>query len=171
MTDDSTGVGSDVAVENAVTGTFVVTHADENSAVLRDVETAQVHTLTANPDFDEHDVIEATVAPEPPMGVAWEVADLVDHWTVDVIDSDLSPTTHERDLADDLAVGDLETVERAGTGEIHVLSVPPGEVEAAAADVVDDVETVARAARLDAVRVEVRRDGSEGVLSVRYLPD
>ncbi|ELZ11060.1 hypothetical protein C479_09623 [Halovivax asiaticus JCM 14624] len=152
-------------------GTFVVTHADENNAVLRDVETAQVHTLSSNPDFDEHDVIEATVAPERPMGVAWEVADLVDRRTVDVIDSDLSPTTHERDLADDLAVGDLETVERAGTGEIHVLSVPPEDVEAAAADVVDDVETVARAARLDAVRVEVRRDGAEGVLSVRYLPD
>lgn len=151
--------------------TFVVTHADEGSAVLRDVETAQLHTLSSNPDLVEREVLEATLRPEPPLEVAWEVTEIVDRRTVDVVDSDLSPTTREREVAAEQSPGELETLERAGTGEIHVLSVPPGEVEDAAADVLEDLETVARAARLDAVRVEVRRDDAEGVLSVRYLPD
>ncbi|MFC3959791.1 DUF5812 family protein [Halovivax cerinus] len=162
---------TDPTESEPVAGTFVVTHADEDSAVLRDVETARVHTLSANPDLEAHEVIEATVAPEPPLSVTWTIDELDARRTVDVLDSDLSPTTHEREIAADQAVGDLERVERAGTGELHVLSVPPDETENAAADVLDDLETVARAARLDAVRVEVRRDSDEGVLSVRYLPD
>lgn len=169
MTDTSDAIEPDGG--DATTGTFVVTNADEGSAVLRDVETAQVHTLSSNPDFVEREVLEATLRPEPPLEVAWEVIEVVDRRTVDVVDSDLSPTTREREVAADQSVGDLETLERAGTGEIHVLSVPPGEAEEAAADVLADLETVARAARLDAVRVEVRRDDAEGVLSVRYLPD
>ncbi len=48
------------------TGTFVVTHAEAESAVVRDVETAQVHTLASNPGLEVHDVLKATVAPDPP---------------------------------------------------------------------------------------------------------
>ncbi|WP_226004354.1 DUF5812 family protein [Natrinema salinisoli] len=153
------------------TGTFVVTHAEAESAVVRDVETAQVHTLGSNPGLEVHDVLEATVAPEPPMEVTWEVIDVDDRRTIELVDSDLEPTTHEKELAAESEVGDLVQEERAGTGEIHVFRVPEGEVEPAARDVLDDEETLARAARLEAVRVEVRRSADDGVLSVRYLPD
>ncbi|ELY59094.1 DUF5812 family protein [Natronolimnohabitans innermongolicus] len=153
------------------TGTFVVTHAESESAVVRDVETAQVHTLASNPGLEVHDVLEATVAPEPPLEVTWEVIDVGDRRSIELVDSDLEPTQHEKDLAADAEVGDLQQEERAGTGEIHVFCVPEDEVEAAATDVLEDEETVARAARLEAVRVEVRRAPDAGVLSVRYLPD
>ena len=153
------------------TATFVVTHAEEESAVVRDVETAQVHTLASNPGLEVDDVLEATVAPKPPLEVAWEVVDVEDRRTVDLVESDLSPTTHERELAADAQPGEVVREERAGTGEIHVLALPDEDVEDAVTDVLSDEETVARAARLEAVRVEVRSDPDEGVLSVRYLPD
>ncbi|WP_222916340.1 DUF5812 family protein [Natrinema sp. SYSU A 869] len=153
------------------TSTFVVTHAEAESAVVRDVETAQVHTLASNPGLEIHDVLEATVAPEPPMEVTWEVIDVDDRRTIDLVDSDLEPTTHEKKIAAEADLGDLIQEERAGTGEIHVFSVPEGEVEPAAQDVLADEETISRAARLEAVRVEVRRSADDGVLSVRYLPD
>jgi hypothetical protein len=154
------------------TGTFLVTEADAESAVLRDVETGQVYTLAANDrDLERDAVVDATLAPIPPMDVAYELASVDGVREIDVLDSDLSPTTQAMEIADDLAVGDVERVERAGTGEIHVLRVPPAETASAAADVRDDAETIARAARLDAVRVEVRTDTDAGVLNVRYLPD
>ncbi|MFC4543854.1 DUF5812 family protein [Halosolutus amylolyticus] len=153
------------------TGTFVVTHAESESAVVRDVETAQVHTLATNPGLDVHDVLEGTVAPDPPLEVTWQVVEVEDRRSIDLVDSDMEPTTREKSLADEADVGDLVTEERAGTGEIHVLRLPDDEVEAAAQDVLDDEETIARAARLEAVRVEVRRSIDDGVVSVRYLPD
>ena len=152
-------------------GTFVVTAVDDESAVLRDVETAQLHTLSTHPGLDQREVLRATLSPEPPLEVVWTIEELSDRRTVEVIDSELSPTTHSLETAAELATGEVRTVERAGRGEIHLLSVPPADVEAAATDVVDDVETVARAARLDAVRVEVRSDAEAGLVSVRYLPD
>ncbi|WP_265110232.1 DUF5812 family protein [Halosolutus halophilus] len=153
------------------TGTFVVTHAESESAVVRDVETAQVHTLASNPGFEVHDVLEGTVAPEPPLEVAWQVVEVENRRSIDLIDSDLEPTTQEKSLAAEADVGDLVTEQRAGTGEIHVLSLPEDEVDPAARDVLDDEETIARAAQLGAVRVEVRRSADDGVVSVRYLPD
>ncbi|SFB71104.1 hypothetical protein SAMN05444422_101387 [Halobiforma haloterrestris] len=159
------------------TGTFVVTHAEAESAVVRDVETAQVHTLASNPGLEVHDVLEATVAPEPPLEVAWQVIDVEERRSIDLVDSDLEPTQHAKELAAAAEVGDLVTEERAGTGEIHVFCLPAEETEDAARDVLEDEETLSRAARLEAVRVEVRRsvpespDGGNGVLSVRYLPD
>ena len=153
------------------TGTFVVTHAEPESAVVRDVETAQVHPLASNPGLEVHDVLEATVAPEPPLEVAWEVIDVAERRSIELVDSDLEPTQHEKELAADAEVGDLIQEERAGTGELHVFCVSDDDLETAAQDVLADEETVARAARLEAVRVEVRRSAADGVLSVRYLPD
>lgn len=150
-------------------GTFVVTESDPDSAIIRDVETAQLHTLSTNPGLEAGDILEATLAPEPPMEVTWKLSDW-ERRTVEVVDSDLEPTGQEREVAAETEVGDVARIDRAGTGEIHVLPVPPGEVEAAAEDVLADAETVARAARLEAVRVEVRRS-KDGVVSVRYLPD
>ncbi|MDQ2049969.1 DUF5812 family protein [Natronolimnohabitans sp. A-GB9] len=154
-----------------MTGTFVVTHAESESAVVRDVETAQVHTLGSNPGLEVNDVLEATVAPEPPLEVTWQVVDVESRRSIELVDSDLEPTQREKEIAAEADVGDLVQEERAGTGEIHVFCVPRGEAEAAAQDVLEDDETIARAARLEAVRVEVRCADDDGVLSVRYLPD
>jgi len=148
-------------------GTFLVTHADEESAVLRDVVDGQVHTLSSNPDLSVHDVLEATLAPEPPMEVTWTAVDVEARHQVELGETDLEPTRQARQAATDQSEGELTTIERAGEGEVHVLTVPdPAE---AAADVFEDEGTVERAARLGATRVEVRT--GEGMISVRYLPD
>ena len=149
-------------------GRFLVTHADGDSAVLKDVESGQVHTLAENPGVEERDVLEATVAPEPPMEVTWRVTEVRERRSLGVEESDEPPTAQERDLATEVEVGDFVRRERAGEGEIHVLTVPPEEVETAVADVLDDEETIARAARLGVDRVEVR--GHDDVVSVRYMP-
>ncbi|RBI63723.1 hypothetical protein DMJ13_04155 [halophilic archaeon] len=150
------------------TSTFLVTHAEDDSAVLKDVHDGQVHTLSSNPGVDVDQAVEATVAPEPPMEVTWTVVEIDDQWSLDVEASDEPPTARERELAADQAVGDVAREERAGTGEIHVLSVPPKDTDDAAADVLDDEGTLSRAARLGVARVEVR--SADGVVSVRYMP-
>ncbi|MFP9059583.1 DUF5812 family protein [Natrialbaceae archaeon A-chndr2] len=152
------------------TGTFVVTHAEDDSVVVQDVDSAQVHTLTGNDGLEVNDVLEGTLAPEPPLEVSWTLIDVEDRHSVELVDSDLEPTQHSKSLAADAEVGELCQHERAGRGEIHVFRVPSDRVEDAARDVLEDDETIARAARLEAVRVEVRRDADAGVLSVRYLP-
>ncbi|MFT4880122.1 MAG: hypothetical protein ACI9CA_002336 [Natronomonas sp.] len=150
------------------TGTFVVTHVDEGTAVLQDVNSGGVHTLAENPGLEVHEVLDATLAVQPPMEVVWTVAELRDRRTVDVEHSPEQPTQQARGLAAEQEVGELTTRERAGEGEVHVISVPPGRTEQAVADVVEDETTLTRAARLGVNRVEVR--AAEGVLSVRYLP-
>jgi hypothetical protein len=160
-------------------GTFVVAHADEATAVLRDVEDGQVHTLAENPDLTAGEVVEATVEPAGPVGAAW-TAEVDDRRELSVDRSDQPPTRQEFEVAADQPVGDLTRVERAGTGELHVVTAPAGGVEDAVADVLDDeTDLVARAGRLGVARVEVRAaevpaadaDGeAHGVVSVRYLP-
>jgi len=151
------------------TGTFLVTAADDDSAVLADVDDGQVHTLATNPGVDVGEAIEGTVTPEPPLDVAWRLVDVAEQWTISVEESTESPTTLEHDLAAEQAVGELTRCERAGIGEIHVLTVAESETEAAVADVLDDTEGLrSRAARLGVERVVVRSD--PGVVSVRYLP-
>jgi hypothetical protein len=103
------------------------------------------------------------------MGVAWELDDLDDQWAISVEDSDLAPTQQEREIAAEQAVGELTRQERAGEGELHVITVPEDGVDEAVADVLDDAEGLrSRAARLRVNRVEVR--SAEGVVSVRYVP-
>ena len=167
-------------------GTFLVTHADDDSAVLKDTADGQVHTLATNPSLDASagsvgdesadeealaagDAIEATIAPEPPLEVAWELREVESRRSLTVGRSSEPPTTQEREIAAEQDEGDLTRRERAGIGEIHVLTVPPGEVENAVADVLDDEATLVRAADLGVERVEVRSD-DEGVVSVRYIP-
>jgi hypothetical protein len=148
-------------------GTFYVTEADDESAILRDVTDGQVHTLADNPGVEGGAVVEATLEPEPPMEVVW-TAEIERTFEVDVFRSEEPPTQRARETAADQPVGDLTRHERAGTGEVHVLTVPDDETEAAVADVETDEATVERAARLAVERVEIRFE--PGVVSVRYLP-
>lgn len=142
-------------------GTFLVTHADGDAAVLHDVASGQVHTLSANPGVDAHDVLDATLAPEPPTNVTWRVVDVHDRRSVTVERVDEPPSDHATGLAP--AAGELATADR-DDGELHVLRVR--DADAAAGDVADDRATVVRAARLGASRVEVR--AADDVVSVRY---
>ena len=162
----------DVTDPESSEGRFLVTHADADSAVLKDVESGQVHALAENPGVEERDVVEATVAPVPPMEVTWRVLDVRERRSLTVEASDEPPTARERELAGEQEVGDLTRRERAGEGEIHVLTVPSEAVEAAVEDVLADEGTLARAARLGVVRVEVRSATTDthGVVSVRYMP-
>jgi hypothetical protein len=149
--------------------TFLVTHADDESAVLKDVHDGQVHTLAANPGVAVDDAVEGTVAPDPPMEVSWQLVEIDDRRSLSVERSEEPPTAREQELAADQPVGDLTTEPRAGTGELHVITVPDDETDAAVDDVLDDREaTLSRAARLGVNRVEVR--STPGVVSVRYLP-
>jgi hypothetical protein len=150
------------------TGTFLVTHADGESAVLRNVETGQVHTLAANPDLEAGEAIEGTVAPRPPLEAVWELREVEERRDLSVDRSDEPPTAQERAVAADQPVGEVTRLERAGTGELHVLTVPPDRTDRTAEEVLADEETLARAARYGVDRVEVR--AAAGVVSVRYLP-
>ncbi|GAB3685443.1 DUF5812 family protein [Salinarchaeum chitinilyticum] len=149
------------------TGTFLVTEADAESAILRDVEDGQLHTLSTNPGLERLEVVDATLTAEPPMEVTWS-AEIDDRRQIPAERVDLEPTRRSIETAESMATGDLERYERAGEGEVHVLAVPAGGEAEAAADVLDDEATIERAARLGAVRVELRT--AEGLLSVRYLP-
>lgn len=150
-------------------GTFLVTHADEGSVTVRDVVDSQVLTLSDNPGLESGTVIEATLEAEPPMEVTYAIADLAAEHAIPVEVVDLEPTAQAKEIAADQPVGELTTRERAGTGELHVLTVLDGEATTTAEAVAADAETVARAGRLGVDRVEIRT--AEGVVSVRYLPD
>jgi len=149
-------------------GTFLVTEADPDAAVLRDVSDGQVHPLAANPGLESGAIVEATLTAEPPMEVTWS-AEIEASREIELLEADLEPTVHAREAAAEQAEGELTPLERAGEGEVHVLSVGTEAVEDAVADVLEDEATVERAARLGAVRVEVRT--GEDFVSVRYLPD
>jgi hypothetical protein len=160
---------TDAETDGASEGTFLVTHADDDSAVLRDVERGQVHTLSSNPGLSVDDAVEGVVAPEPPMEVTAELVELESQRSLSISESREPPTKQEREIAAEQAVGELTRTERAGVGELHVISVPEDETEAAVEDVLEDRETtLARAARLGVNRVEIRSE--PGVVSVRYLP-
>ncbi len=159
-------------------GTFVVLRADDATAMLRSVE-GQVVTLDRSgedaaggdgesdgPVLVRGAVIEGVVE-SGPAGVTYRLTEVADSRVVELVDSDLTPTTRSREAAAELPEGDMERFERAGEGEVHVLSVPDS--DAAAAEILADDATLERAARLGAVRVEVRR--GDGMVSVRYLPD
>ncbi|NHN63924.1 hypothetical protein G9463_11535 [Haloarcula sp. JP-Z28] len=153
----------------AIEGTFLVTNADDGSATLRNVADSQVLTLSDNPGVEAGEVVEGTVEPEPPMEVTYTVTEVAERRTIPVETVDLAPTTQTTEIAAEQAPGELTTVERAGEGEVHVLTVPEDETTEAATDVVEDEATLSRAARLGVDRVEVRT--AAGVVSVRYLPD
>jgi hypothetical protein len=159
----------DASDDDHTEGTFLVTAAEESSAVLRNVETGQVHTLSSNPGVERGDIVEGTVAPDPPLDVSYQLVETDSRRSVPIERSSEPPTAHSADLAADQAVGDLTREPRAGTGEVHVLTVPEEGTDDAVADVLDDEEQLrARAARLGVNRVEVRAE--PGVVSIRYMP-
>lgn len=150
-------------------GVFLVTAADDDSAVLKDVTDGQVHALSSNPGVSVHELVEGTVAPDPPMNVSWQLIEIDDRREPTIVESEQSPTTETREIAAEQSVGELSRHERAGEGEWHVITVPRERTDEAVADVLDDSEALlSRAGRLGISRIEVR--SAPGVVSVRYLP-
>lgn len=145
-------------------GTFLVTRADD-TAVLRDVETGQVHTLASNPGLSRGTVLEATVAADPPLEVTWSVETVHDRREVTVEREAAPPPDRAVAAAADGDPG--EVVELDGDSLAHhVLVVPAERTDEAADEVLADEATLTRAARLGATRVTVR--AADGVVSVRY---
>lgn len=149
-------------------GTFLVTHVDEGSAVLKNVESGQVHTVEEPPGLEAREVIEGSIAAEPPMEITYRLIETEERRRLSVEESSEPPTQQEREIAAEQSVGEITRHERAGIGELHVLTVPDERTDEAIEDVVDDEATLVRAARLGVNRVEIRSD--PGVISVRYLP-
>ncbi|MFB6267855.1 MAG: DUF5812 family protein [Halodesulfurarchaeum sp.] len=150
------------------TGTFLVTAADPESAVLADVSDRQVHTLDGNPGLERDTVLEATLATRPPMHVVWTLEAVESTWDIEVVVSDERPTQTSLEAASNLDAGEVAERERAGDGVIHLIAVPPEATAQAIEDVEDDSETRFRAARLGARQVEIRSE--PGLVAVRYLP-
>ena len=155
-----------------VTGTFYVKYAQDVAVTLHEVNTAQICTLIENPGFERHDIVEGTLAAQPPMGVSYLVEELDAHYSIPVETSPESPTKQVRDIANaELAVGDAIAIEREGKGEIHILRVDPDQTATTADELHDDEMTYKNAARFEHVeRVEIRSDESVGIVSIRYLP-
>jgi len=149
------------------TGTFVVIAADEESAVLRSVSDSQVHTLDENPGLSADTILEATIASKPPMDVVWTVESIETTRTIDVAVVDEGPTEASRTVAADLDEGSVRVHHGIEDGEVHVLKVPANGIEETVSSVRADLETVVRAARLGAGRVEIRKGA--GIVAVRYL--
>ena len=167
--DETASDGDTGDADGPTQGTFVVTHTDTDSAMLRDADTGQVHTLSENPELEPETVIRGTIAPEPPMGVTYELREVTDERHVRIEAVGEAPTTQARRIARDQPTGEVARRERAGDGELHVITVPEGQTEIAVDDVTNDRETrLLQAARAGASLVEVRSE--PGVVSVRYLP-
>jgi hypothetical protein len=169
---ETDGTDANVAADaddDSVSSTFLVTHADEESAVLRDAHSGQVHTLSENPDLAAEEIVDAAIAPEPPMGVTYEVLEVRDQCEVEIATVVEEPTTQASEIAAEQSVGEVTRQERAGKGELHVITVPKEQTETAVEDVTADRETrLLQAARAGASLVEVRSE--PGVVVVRYLP-
>ncbi|MFB6168318.1 MAG: DUF5812 family protein [Haloferacaceae archaeon] len=168
MTEDASDGES--AERERVTGTFLVAEADEagDGAVLMDAERGRVHTVADAGDLAADEALTGELVEAGAMGAVWRVAETERRWTIQTGESDEPPTRNARESASD-EVGDLVRVERAGEGELHLITVPEDGTEQAVADVLADEQGLrARAARLGVARVEVR--SAPGVVSVRYLP-
>jgi hypothetical protein len=127
-------------------GTFLVTAADDATVELADVVDGQVLALSSNPGLEAGDVVEGSVAPDPPLGVSWSLVSVERRYRIAVEAVDEPPSERARALADGLAVGELVR-DPNDEGELHVLGVPPAETAATIEDIVDDEPTTRRAAR------------------------
>jgi hypothetical protein len=155
-----------------VSGTFYVKYAQDVSVTLHEVDTTQICTLSENPGFERHEIVEATLKEQPPMGVSYHVEELDAQYSIPVERSSESLTKHVHDIAtNELDSGDAVAIEREGKGEIHILRVDPSQTTETAEELHDDEMTYKNAARYDDVtRVEIRTDDEEGVVSIRYMP-
>jgi len=132
--------------------TFLVTHVESDSAVLKDTGR---WTLSSNPGSVD-DALEATVAPDPPMEVTYQIVEIMEQRALD--SGKRAPTVHD-DASSRPRRRPASSPARnaAGVGEIHVLTPPEEDTADAVSDVIDDREaTLAGGSARRVNRVEVR---------------
>jgi hypothetical protein len=151
-------------------GLFYVKYAEGVSATLHEVNTGQIYTLIENPDFEQHEIVEASLIAQPPMEVSYTINDIESRRTVPVETSPESPTTQVTNIAGDMEPGQAVAIDREGEGEIHILRVESDQVAQTADELPDDEMAYKNAARYGMDRVEIRTDEEAGVVAIRYLP-
>jgi len=152
------------------TGRFYVKHTEDVAVTLHEIDTQQIFTLVENPDLAAHQILDATIQENPPLGVSYVVDEIHEVRTIPVEYSDEVPTSQVQTLVTDMEYDQAAAIEREGEGEIHVIHVEPDQTEAAAAGLDEDETTYKNAARYGVDRVEIRTDEDEGIVSIRYLP-
>jgi hypothetical protein len=153
------------------TGTFYVKHVEDQSVTLHEIHTSQVYVAIENPDLERRQIIEATLVAQPPMNVSFLFSEIVSKRTIPVEVSDLEVTNNVREIGGEMGVGEAIAIEREGEGEIHILTVEPGQAGERAEEISDDETTYKNAGRYEVDRVEIRTDEDDGIVSIRYLPD
>jgi hypothetical protein len=151
-------------------GVFYVKHAEDAAATLHEVDTSQIYTVLQHPEFERHEIVEATLVAVPPMEVSYTLDEVHSRRTVPVETSPEQPTTQVRDIAADMEEGQAVAIEREGEGEIHILRVNPEWTDRTVDELSDDEMTYKNAARYDIERVEIRTDEDDGIVAIRYLP-
>jgi len=162
--------GDDKDEMEEITGRFYVKHTEDVAVTLHDVESEQIVTLVENPGIETHQILDATLVENPPLGVSYVIEEIHSQRTIPVEYSDEPPTRQVKQLATDMDTGQAAAIEREGEGEIHILTVEPGNADEAAAELDDDETTYKNAARYGVDRVEIRTDEDDGIVSIRYLP-
>ncbi|MEF8813880.1 MAG: DUF5812 family protein [Halovenus sp.] len=151
-------------------GVFYVKYAEDAAATLHEVDTSQIYTVLQHPDFERHEIVEATLIAVPPMEVSYTLDELHSRRTVPVETSPEQPTTQVRDIAAEMEEGQAAAIDREGEGEIHILRVNPEWTERTVDELSDDEMTYKNAARYGMERVEIRADEDDGIVAIRYLP-
>lgn len=154
--------GPDSHDVNTETGTFLVTHTDPGSAVLRAVTTGQIYPVAEPPELGAGDILLATLEPADATASVWAMVTRVEY-PLTVESSDDPPPETVRRTVQDTSPGTLERLDRAW-GELHAIAVP--DAATAITDIVDDPATRSRAARIGARHVIVR--GTDAVVGVEY---
>ena len=163
--DDSLDGGAEDG--DRIAGRFVVDEADE-TAILRDIESGRVFTLAEHPGFAPGEVVDATLAPRRPLGIAYSVVSVAATRTIPVELSDQAPTERAQMAGTELTIGESARIELADSGEAHIVGVESDRAGERAAELAEG-SLKETAARLDAERVELRYDEASGLVSVRYL--
>jgi len=151
-----------------VTSRFYVKHTEDVAVTLHEIDSEQIYTLIENPGLETHQILDATITENPPLGVSYVLEEIHSQETIPVEYSDEPPTRQVQQIVTDMEHGQAVAIEREGEGEIHVLHVDPDDTAETAEGIDDDETTYKNAARYGIERVEVRTD--EGIVSIRYLP-
>ncbi|MFB6253342.1 MAG: DUF5812 family protein [Halobacteriaceae archaeon] len=146
-------------------GRYLVTHSDDESAILRDISKGQIYTIIHNPDLSEGDIIDAKLESVPPLDIQWTIETIVHRYSISVDVSANEPGEAANEAAKNLENNELATLSEAN-GVTHVLTVPEENTESAIHDLADDETIRIQAAKRDADHVIIR--GSDGVISIRY---
>ena len=153
-----------------VTGRFYVKHTEDVAVTLHEIGTEGIYTLVENPGLEVHQILDATLVENPPLGVSYLIEELHEQRTVPVEYSDELPTRQVQQLATDMEHDQAAAIEREGEGEIHIIHVAPEDVGETAESLDDDETTYKNAAEFGVERVEIRTDEDAGIVSIRYLP-